>query len=275
MAFSPPDNRRSVEALRQIMEHLRAPEGGCPWDLEQTHASIASYAIEEAYEVGDAIENGDDRDLKEELGDLLLQVVFHAQMARERDAFTFDDVVEAIVTKMVRRHPHVFVEEDGRSADDQLVAWEDIKAAERAEKVKGDSQSVLDDVPIGLPALTRAEKLGKRAARQGFDWPSTDGVIDKIKEELSEVEEAVQGGDRDRIEDEIGDLLFSVANLTRYLKLDGETILRRCNAKFTRRFKAIEAGVAASGKKFADHTLEEMETYWDQEKRREKALTDQ
>ncbi len=266
MAFAPPKESKDIQSLLQIMRNLRAPEGGCPWDVDQTHASIAQYAIEEAYEVVDAIENGTDSSLKEELGDLLLQVVFHARMAEERGAFDFGEVVDAIVTKMVRRHPHVFETADGRSADAQTEAWEEIKAAERAEKAGDGPASLLDDVPIGLPALTRAEKLGKRAARAGFDWPSTEGVIAKIREELAEVEDALGEDDQSHLEEELGDLLFSVANLTRYLKVDGETVLRRCNAKFTRRFHAIETGVAASGKAFKDHTLAELEAYWDAEK---------
>jgi MazG family protein len=269
MAFKPPEDMRSVAALRQIMADLRAPEGGCPWDVEQTHASIARYAIEEAYEVVDAIEHGTDADLREELGDLLLQVVFHARMAEERGAFDFSDVVEGIVAKMVHRHPHVFERQDGRNADEQATAWEEIKAAEREGKSEGPA-SALDDVPIGLPALSRAEKLGRRAARLGFDWPDTAGVIAKIREELDEVEEAIAENDRAHVEEEIGDLLFSIANLTRYLSVDGETLLRQANAKFVHRFKAIEDGVRRSGKPFAAHDLSELEAYWHGAKQQER-----
>lgn len=270
MAFEPPKTRNSIEAVRQLMSDLRSPDGGCPWDLEQTHQSIARYAIEEAYEVVDAIEHGNDQDIRDELGDYLLQVVFHSQMAAERNAFTFEDVCQAIVDKMVRRHPHVYGDESHRTAEGQLVAWEDIKAGERADKSKGDA-SALDDVPVGLPALTRAEKLGKRAARLGFDWPDVGGVIAKLREELDEVEEALAAKDQKAIEEELGDLLFSVANLTRYLKIDGETVLRQTNEKFVSRFKAIERGVAASGKPFEDHTLAELESYWDAAKVAERA----
>ncbi len=273
MAFDPPENRRSIEGLREIMRKLRAPEGGCPWDVEQTHDSIARYCIEEAYEVVDAIERGDDRDFKDELGDLLLQVIFHAQMADERGAFTFDDVVEAICDKMVRRHPHVFEAADGRDADGQTAAWEEIKAAERAEKAQDGPVSVLDDVPIGLPALTRAEKLSKRAARVGFDWPTPAAVIPKIHEELAEVEEALASGDEAHTEEEIGDLLQTIATLTRKLGIEGETALRHANAKFTRRFQGVEARVAASGRDFDAHTLDELEAYWADVKRHEKANT--
>lgn len=265
MPFSPPKDSRDIQSLLQIMDNLRTPEGGCPWDVAQSHASIARYALEEAYEVVDAIDRQDDQDLRDELGDLLLQVVFHAQMAKERGAFDFADVVSAIGTKMVRRHPHVFADAAERDADTQTIAWEEIKAAERAEKAAGAPDripSLLDDVPVGLPALTRAEKLGKRAARAGFDWPSTAGVIAKIREELDEVEDALAHTDQAHLEEELGDLLFSVANLTRYLKVDGETVLRACNAKFIRRFEAVEAGVAASDKTFKDHTLAELEAYW-------------
>ncbi|WOI52135.1 nucleoside triphosphate pyrophosphohydrolase [Parvularcula sp. LCG005] len=267
MAFSPPEDRRSLSALTQIMANLRAPNGGCPWDLEQDHRSIARYTIEEAYEVVDAIEQGDDQDLRDELGDLLLQVIFHSQMASERGAFTLSDVIESIVDKMVRRHPHVFADADHRNADEQTAAWEDIKAAERAGKDK--LQGALADIPVGMPALTRAEKLGKRAARMGFDWPDVSGVTDKIREELAETEEAIRTGDESKVVDELGDLLFSVANLTRYLGVDGETALRGTNAKFMRRFAAIEDGVARSGRRFEDHTLAELESYWDAAKRAE------
>ncbi|MEM9421113.1 MAG: nucleoside triphosphate pyrophosphohydrolase [Pseudomonadota bacterium] len=262
MAFTPPKATKDVQSLLQIMQNLRDPDGGCPWDVEQTHASIAQYAIEEAYEVVDAIENGTNASLKEELGDMLLQVVFHATLAEERGAFDFGDVVDAIIAKMVRRHPHVFEASDGRSADAQTQAWEDIKAAERAAKSTG-NVSLLDDVPIGFPALTRAEKLGKRAARAGFDWPDTQGVIAKIREELQEVEDAIEEKNEEHIKEELGDLLFSVANLTRYLNIDGESALRACNEKFAYRFRAIEEGVAQSGKAFRNHTLAELEIFWE------------
>lgn len=260
MAFAPPEDRRSIEALRRIMANLRAPEGGCPWDLEQDHRSIANYTIEEAYEVVDAIEHGTDRDICDELGDLLLQVVFHAQMASERGAFTFDDVVQSISDKMVRRHPHVFEQSDHRDAEGQTVQWEEIKAQERAEK--GKAESVLDDVPIGLPALTRAEKIAKRVARVGFVWPDPSGVIAKLREELAEVEEALEEADTDHIREEVGDFLFTAACLTRELKLDGETVLREANDKFYRRFAHVEQGVRDSGRSWDEHTLTDLEDYW-------------
>ncbi|RFB04365.1 nucleoside triphosphate pyrophosphohydrolase [Parvularcula marina] len=261
MAFDPPSDRRSIEGLRAIMANLRAPEGGCPWDLEQDHRSIASYCLEEAYEVVDAIENGTDRDLCEELGDLLLQVVFHAQMAAERGAFDFDDVVEAISDKMVRRHPHVFDSDDGRDADGQTAAWEEIKAQEKAERGKTED-GVLDGIPVGLPALTRAEKIAKRAMKVGFDWPDWRGVTAKLREELAEVEEAILEEDEAHIREEVGDFLFTAACLTRATRLDGETVLREANEKFRRRFASVEAGVRDSGRSWEEHTLDQLEAYW-------------
>ncbi|WP_370336674.1 nucleoside triphosphate pyrophosphohydrolase [Parvularcula marina] len=261
MAFDPPSDRRSIEGLRAIMANLRAPEGGCPWDLEQDHRSIASYCLEEAYEVVDAIENGTDRDLCEELGDLLLQVVFHAQMASERGAFDFDDVVEAISEKMVRRHPHVFDSDDGRDADGQTAAWEEIKAQEKAERGKTED-GVLDGIPVGLPALTRAEKIAKRAMKVGFDWPDWRGVTAKLREELAEVEEAIIEEDEAHIREEVGDFLFTAACLTRATRLDGETVLREANEKFRRRFASVEAGVRDSGRSWEEHTLDQLEAYW-------------
>lgn len=268
MAFDPPSDRRSIDALRSIMASLRAPEGGCPWDLEQTHATIAHYTIEEAYEVVDAIEQADDRDLRDELGDLLLQVVFHAQMASERGAFDFDDVVEAISDKMVRRHPHVFGDAVEKDSESQLGRWEDIKAAERAEK--GKAESVLDDVPTALPGFTRAEKLARRAMRVGFDWPDPAGVIAKLREELDEVEEALAEEDDDHIREEVGDFLFTAACLTKKLRLDGESVMREANAKFQRRFAAVEEGVAESGRPWEEHRLEDLEAYWAVGKAKEK-----
>ncbi|WP_031548941.1 nucleoside triphosphate pyrophosphohydrolase [Parvularcula oceani] len=260
MPFDPPEQPRSIDALRELMRKLRDPQGGCPWDVEQTSASIARYAIEEAYEVVDAIENGSDADLRDELGDLLLQVVFHSQMADERGAFSFEDVTESVVTKMVRRHPHVFGDAEERSAEGQTRAWEEIKAEERAEK--GEDDSALSGLPVGLPALTRAEKLGKRAAKTGFDWPDAQGVIAKIREELEEVEEALSGRDEKAVREELGDLLFSVANLTRTLGVDGESALRAANAKFERRFRAVEARARKAGRPVEEHSLDELEAHW-------------
>jgi len=235
-----------IEALLAIMAKLRSPEGGCPWDLEQNFATIAPYTIEEAYEVADAIEQGDMGELRDELGDLLFQVVFHAQMASEAGSFTFEDVVRAICEKMIRRHPHVFGDETACSAGGVKGRWEEIKAEEKAARGKPARESILDDVPLALPALTRAVKLQARAARVGFDWPSTVEVLDKLNEEMLELsEELTKGGDRDRIEDEFGDLLFVYANLARHLKIDPEAALRRTNAKFRRRFGRIEEKLAA------------------------------
>ena len=231
MSADTPDLSR-IDALLAIMARLRDPEGGCPWDLEQNFETIAPYTIEEAYEVADAIEQGDMAELRDELGDLLFQVVFHARMAEELKAFDFNDVVRAICEKMIRRHPHVFGDEEQREAGAVKGRWEEIKAEEKAAKQKK-LESILDDVPLSLPALTRAVKLQNRAARVGFDWPDTSLVIDKLNEEMLELStELAQGGDADRIEDEMGDLLFVYANLARHLKVDPEKALRR--ARFSR-----------------------------------------
>lgn len=254
----------SMDDLLKIMARLRDPDGGCPWDVEQDFASIAPYTIEEAYEVADAIERGNLEDLKGELGDLLLQVVFHAQMAAEAGHFDYADVVNAISEKMVVRHPHVFGNMSVEDADAQTAAWETQKAAERAAKAEAAGQvpSALDDVAHGLPALMRAEKFQKRAARVGFDWPSPRDVIDQVHEELDEVIAEIDEGDPDRLEDEIGDLLFTVTNLARKLGVDPEVALRRCNAKFERRFRAVEGYAAADGNSLPDMTLDEMQALW-------------
>ena len=269
MSADTPDLSRT-DALLAIMARLRDPEGGCPWDLEQNFETIAPYTIEEAYEVADAIEQGDMAELRDELGDLLFQVVFHARMAEELKAFDFNDVVRAICEKMIRRHPHVFGDEEQREAGAVKGRWEEIKAEEKAAKQKK-LESILDDVPLSLPALTRAVKLQNRAARVGFDWPDTSLVIDKLNEEMLELStELAQGGDADRIEDEMGDLLFVYANLARHLKVDPEKALRRANAKFRRRFGRIEEKLAAEGRKPEDSTLEEMDALWDEAKREER-----
>ena len=259
MALEPPERPASAEGVIELMRKLRGP-GGCPWDAAQTHPSIAPYAIEEAYEVVDAIERGDDDALRGELGDLLLQVVFHAQMAEDRGAFGFADVCETLVTKMVRRHPHVF-------ADGEAGGWEAIKAAERAERAEVGETGTLDGVPVGLPALTRAEKLGHRASRAGFDWTERRDVLAKVREEADEVEAALDG-DPGELASEVGDLLFACAMLTRKLGLQGETTLRAANAKFERRFGYLEGRAAAAGRAMADHALEELEAYWDEAKAR-------
>ncbi|MBM3535929.1 MAG: nucleoside triphosphate pyrophosphohydrolase [Alphaproteobacteria bacterium] len=262
---------RDIDRLIEIMARLRTPEGGCPWDLEQTFASIAPYTIEEAYEVADAIARGNLADLKEELGDLLLQVVFHARMAEERQAFAFDDVAKAIADKMIRRHPHVFGAAPERDATAQTVSWEAAKAAERSEKASRGPASALDGVALALPALMRADKLQRRAARVGFDWPEARQVLDKIDEEIGELRRELDAGARkDAAEDEVGDLLFALANLARHLGVDPEAALRRGNRKFERRFRAIEAALAARGRRPEGATLEEMEALWQQAKDEER-----
>jgi MazG family protein len=254
----------AVADLLDLMAALRTPGSGCPWDLEQDFRSIAPYTVEEAYEVADAIERGDMADLKDELGDLLFQTVFHARMAEEAGAFAFADVARAITEKMRRRHPHVFGDADVRTAGEQTAAWEDQKAAER--KAKG-ADSILDDVPLGLPGLTRAVKLQKRAARVGFDWTNPRDVLDKIAEETEELVAVIDKGDRDAIEDEYGDLLFVMANLSRHLDIDPEAALRRANEKFRRRFRHIEETLGA---RLGEAGLEEMEALWVEAKRKER-----
>ena len=258
-----------IDDLLALMARLRAPEGGCPWDLEQTWATIAPYTVEEAYEVADAIERGDPADLRDELGDLLFQVVFHAQIAAEAGAFTFDDVARAITDKMIRRHPHVFGDAEQRTAAGQTVAWETQKAAERAAKGH-DRARLLDDIPAGLPAMTRAVKLTRRAARVGFDWTRISHVTDKLREELAELEVEIAADDRAKAEDELGDLLFVCANLARKLDIDPEHALRGANAKFTRRFRHIEDRLTAAGTPLADAGLDAMEALWDEAKRIER-----
>jgi ATP diphosphatase len=264
-----------IERLLKVMARLRDPQDGCPWDIEQDFSTIAPYTIEEAYEVADAIERGDMSALREELGDLLLQVVYHARMAEELGLFSFADVAGAIADKMVRRHPHVFGEETLDSAQAQSHAWEEHKHDERARKAEAEGRppSVLDGVALGLPALTRAEKLQKRAARVGFDWPAPEPVIEKIYEEIEEVRaELDQGGMAVRLEDEVGDLLFAVANLARHLGIDPESALRRSNAKFERRFRALEQGLEDSGKTPNESSLEDLEALWQEIKRQEQAI---
>ena len=256
-----------IPRLLEIMRRLRDPKTGCPWDIEQDFASIAPYTIEEAYEVADAIERGDMADLEGELGDLLLQTVYHTTMGEEAGHFTFESVTRAIADKMVARHPHVFGDESrDKSAEQQTADWEAIKAQERAGKAE---RGTLDGVAIGLPALLRALKLQKRAARVGFDWPSTTEVLDKIIEESRELVEAKEALPQEKIEEEYGDLLFVLANLGRHLGLDPEAALRRANAKFTRRFEAVEAKLAQRGKTPSQSGLAEMDALWDQVKAEE------
>ncbi|MFZ4602170.1 MAG: nucleoside triphosphate pyrophosphohydrolase [Caulobacterales bacterium] len=250
----------AIDALVALMARLRDPADGCPWDVAQSFETIAPYTIEEAYEVADAIARGSLPDLREELGDLLFQVIFHARMAEEQGAFGFADVAEAITTKMRARHPHVFGDAAARDAEAQTHAWEAQKAAERA--AKRPDAGVLDDVPVALPALMRAEKLAKRAARIGFDWPTPDEVLEKLTEELDEVAQARADGDQDGVAEEIGDLLFVVANLARKLKVDPEDALRRANDKFARRFRFIEAALRARGVQGEVRPLVELEALW-------------
>ncbi len=257
---------RKLETLRQIMSALRDRETGCPWDVEQDFTSIAPYTIEEAYEVADAIGRGNLDDLCEELGDLLLQVIYHSQMASEEGAFSLDEVIEGISTKMVRRHPHVFGDEETRQAGVAKGFWEKIKASEKEARGEPANASILNDVPLPLPALTRAEKLQKRAARAGFDWPEPSGVKSKVAEELSELDEALQTGDQAHMSEEFGDLLFSMVNLARHHNIDPEEALRQANAKFTGRFQHIERQLGARGSTLESATLEEMDALWDEAK---------
>jgi ATP diphosphatase len=268
-----------IERLLDIMAALRTPGTGCPWDLEQTFATIAPYTIEEAYEVVDAIQRGDLIDLKDELGDLLLQVVFHARMAEEQGAFAFADVVDAINRKLYRRHPHVFGDARDLAPDQVKALWDEIKQAEKAERREARvaaghrlemQAGFLSSVPAALPALTRAMKLTAKAAKVGFDWPDAAQVADKVREELAEVHEAAASRDPDKIEDEIGDLLFAVANLARHYHVDPEAALRRTNAKFERRFGAVETGLVSRGRTLADASLDEMEALWVEAKQAER-----
>ncbi|TDI65465.1 MAG: nucleoside triphosphate pyrophosphohydrolase [Alphaproteobacteria bacterium] len=267
-----PNDFSEINALLEIMEQLRDPDTGCPWDVAQTFASIAPYTLEEAYEVADAIDRGDMTALKDELGDLLLQVVFHAQMAKQDGTFSFADVVDGICRKLVRRHPHVFGDGDADSPDTVRATWEEIKEAERQEKsAHGGPIGVLDDVPHALPALSRAVKLQDRAARVGFDWPEIRQVIHKLNEEMLELStELAQTGNPQKVFEELGDLLFVYANLARHLKVDPEMALRGANAKFVRRFERIEQLLRAAGKTPQDSTLEEMDGLWTQAKLEER-----
>jgi ATP diphosphatase len=274
-----PSSSRDISRLLEIMAALRTPGTGCPWDLAQNFATIAPYTIEEAYEVADAIERDDRADLKEELGDLLLQVAFHARMAEEENAFDFGDVVAAIVEKLIRRHPHVFGDESG-SATPQAVEglWERIKAQEKADKAaKAEGlgtaapAGTLAGIPVALPALTRALKLQAKAGSVGFDWNDPRAVLRKIREETDEIEAALDAGEDGAAGAEVGDLLFAAVNLARHLRADPEAVLRQTNAKFERRFAAIERALAARGKAPNDATLAEMDALWNEAKEQERA----
>jgi nucleoside triphosphate diphosphatase len=258
---------RDLSRLIEIMAALRNPDGGCPWDLEQDFSTIRNYTIEEAYEVADAIDREDFDELREELGDLILQPVYHAQMAKERGLFDIGDVIEAVTTKLIRRHPHVFGEEAAGSASGAKGHWEAIKAAERAGKGK---HSLLDDVPNALPALARAEKLSKRAATVEFDWPDWQQTLAKVREELDETEAAAGGDDKDKVHEEIGDLLFAVANLARKLGVDPEAALRDANLKFTRRFRHVEERAREDGVPLAEAGLDRLDGYWNEIRARER-----
>jgi ATP diphosphatase len=260
---------RDIARLIEIMAALRTPNTGCPWDLEQDFSTIAPYTLEEAYEVADAIARGDLDDLKDELGDLLLQVVFHARMAQEDAAFDFGDVVEGITTKLIRRHPHVFADEQGHTAEAVKGLWERIKAEEKAERGEAAETGALTGIPVALPALTRALKLQNKAGQVGFDWNDPRAVLAKIREEADEIEAELDN--REAAAAEAGDLLFAVVNLVRHLQADPEGVLRATNLKFERRFAAIEKALAARGKRPEDATLEEMDALWDETKIAEKA----
>jgi ATP diphosphatase len=270
----------TLEDLLHLMTRLRDPQYGCPWDLKQDYASIVPHTIEEAYEVADTIERGDFEHLQGELGDLLFQVVYYSQLAREEGRFEFDGVVDSITRKLIRRHPHVFptgelyapVDTPSLSETQVKSRWEEIKAEERAEKSEPEQLSLLDDVPTALPALSRAAKLQKRAATVGFDWPDALPVLDKVREELDEVLQAMADGDADALEDEVGDLLFATVNLARHLKQDPEHALRRANRKFERRFRFIEQALRDSGRPIEDCNLDELDALWGEAKRQEKNL---
>nr|WP_298142821.1 nucleoside triphosphate pyrophosphohydrolase [uncultured Pseudomonas sp.] len=268
-----------LDDLLHLMARLRDPQYGCPWDLKQSYASIVPHTIEEAYEVADAIERGDFEHLPGELGDLLFQVVYYSQLAREEGRFEFAEVVDGITRKLLRRHPHVFVDGDLYGAPDAAKLneaavkqrWEEIKAEERAEKAAAPEQlSLLDDVPNALPSLSRAIKLQKRAAQVGFDWPEALPVVDKVREELDEVLEAMSENDPEAIAEELGDLLFVVSNLARHLKVDPESALRAANAKFERRFRFIEQALREAGRAMENCALEELDALWGEAKKLEK-----
>ena len=271
---------KNIKDLIGIMAALRTPVTGCPWDLEQSFDTIAPYTIEEAYEVADAIERGDISDLRDELGDLLLQVVFHARLAEEQGSFQFEDVVHAITSKLIRRHPHVFGNLQNLTPEEVKGLWADIKAQEKADKLAerkaagleatSENASLLADIPYNLPALIRAEKLQAKASKVGFDWNDARLVLEKIREETGEIEDALASKDQKNIEEEIGDLLFVVANLARHLSVNPEDALRKANLKFVRRFNYIENNMKLLGKDIKDANLEEMEHFWNEARKLDK-----
>ena len=275
---------KDIARLIEIMAALRAPVTGCPWDIEQDFASIAPYTIEDAYEVADAIERGDMDDLRDELGDLLLQVVYHARMAEEAGDFAFGDVVEAITTKMIRRHPHVFGDAEARAAGAAKGMWDAIKAQEKARKrdarlarglpAEDHGHGFLDSVPVALPALVRARKLQDKAATVGFDWADAAPILDKIEEEIAELREAIAEGDKAAMSDEFGDVLFALVNFGRHVDVEAETALAGTNGKFRRRFHFIERELSASGRRLGEATLDEMEALWQRAKRAERTAGD-
>ncbi|KGQ66862.1 nucleoside triphosphate pyrophosphohydrolase [Gallibacterium anatis] len=258
-----------LEKFAEIIAKLRDPNGGCPWDLEQTYKTMPPHILEEAYEVVEAINQDDRKELKEELGDLLMQVVFLSQLAQEEGAFTLDDVIDGITDKIIRRHPHVFGEIKAENSDEVLKNWENIKQQERYQK---EQFSILDNVPIALPSLLRAAKLQKRCAKVGFDWSELEPTIQKVEEELQEVRDEVskQPQNPQAIEEEIGDLLFASVNVARHLKLNPEEALRKANLKFERRFRQVEQSILASGRQLEQVSLAEMDLIWDQVKQQEK-----
>jgi len=257
----------NIEKVLDVMAALRHPQTGCPWDLRQDFASIAPYTIEEAYEVADAIARGDLSGLRDELGDLLLQVVFHARLAEEQNAFDFEQVAGSIVEKMQRRHPHVFGSDAERSRGMRDGSWEAIKAGERLAARKSQAPGALDGIAVALPALKRAQKLGKRAARVGFDWPQTEGAWAKIDEEIAELHDAEYRGETQQVAEELGDLLFAVVNLARHLQVDAEQALSDASRKFESRFRHMEKHIADTGKALEELELEEMERHWQMAKK--------
>ncbi|MGB0719755.1 MAG: nucleoside triphosphate pyrophosphohydrolase [Bdellovibrionales bacterium] len=263
------NKKHNINDLIAVMEKLRDPDGGCPWDLEQDFKTIAPYTIEEAYEVADAIDRNDMENLREELGDLLLQPIYHTQIAAENGHFTIDDVIHDITAKMIHRHPHVFGDTQAHSAEDVNTLWDERKKLEKGKEEHVD-KSALDGVPLALPALLRAQKLQKKAAKTGFEWPSTDEALDKLQEEIRELRDAIQSGDPQNQTEEFGDILFVLANFGRMLGLNAEEALRQCNSKFEKRFKGMEDDFKASNKVISDASLDQMTQSWNDQKQKEK-----